>query len=102
MDTDLRKNIIKLQQWNIVIFSVEGELYEKILGYDASNDSFHISAKIISFDKSDGTARTETNGHYELIGEPGVLHPKARIIFEKLNVHTKLKVTLKYNFPVSK
>ncbi len=100
MDTDLRKNIIKLQQWNIVIFSKGDELYEKILGYDASNDCFHISAKIICFDKSEGTARTETNGHYELIGVPGALHPKARIIFEKLNAHTKFKVTLKYDFPV--
>jgi hypothetical protein len=96
MDTDLRKTVIKLQHWNIVIFSKGDEIYEKILGYDASNDCFHISAKIISFDISEGLAMTETNGHYELVGKPGPLHPKAQTIFEKLKAHKNLNVELRF------
>lgn len=97
MDTDLRKNIIKLQQWNIVVFRVEDEHYEKVIGYDACSDGFHISSIILRFDRANGRAWTETNGYYELIGKPGALHPKAQIIFEKLQAHKNLNVKLRYS-----
>lgn len=101
MDTDSRKTVIKLRQWNVVVFKAENQLYEKILGYDAFSDSFHISSIIVEFDRSSGRAWTETNGYYELIGEPGALHPKAQIIYEKLKAHRKLSVKLKYPIPVT-
>ncbi|EEF80547.1 hypothetical protein [Methylophaga thiooxydans] len=96
MDISLPPAHVTMSDWNIVVIVHKGNTIEKFLGYSVNDQHYRISSQIHEYDPEKKRGLTDSGSIYEFIEEPGQLHPKAQVVFDKLNAWEEVDVTLKF------
>ncbi len=94
---------IALSEWNIVVIEIDGEIQEKFLGLDVNTNEFRISSQIKEYNPEENTGLTQSGSVYQLLDEPGSLHPKAQEVYDYLSntpEELKQRVEVSLKFPV--
>ncbi|SFK54227.1 hypothetical protein [Methylophaga sulfidovorans] len=88
---------VVMSGWNIVVIKHNGKTIEKILGYSLDDRDYRISSQIEYYDSESKTGRTLSGSIYRFLGGPGQLHPCAQRVFNMLEQHDDVEITLKYD-----
>lgn len=87
---------VMMSDWNVIVITHKGEQIEKFLGYWHQKDTYRISSQIESYDDETDTGRTLSGSRYYFLDKPGVLHPDAQAIYDKIQKAEDVVVSLKY------
>ena len=89
---------ISLELWNIVEIKIGESNTRHFVGYCVEDRQGRVSTPILTFDKDKGVGTTRSGSKYQLVGEPGHVHPDGLYVFEVTTLNYPIEYT--WVFPV--